>query len=83
MNSRITQLKTALLRKGWGSALELVDVLYRERPWAFQEWLKTGRTQDLMAISERYRTWSIYSHRTDKLPFDNDVYAMDTAWLMI
>jgi len=73
-----TILKTSLIKRGWGDAIELLDCLIRLENKKYKKWLKTKSTLDLRAACERFRNWSIYDQRKGPLPFDNDVYALDT-----
>ena len=62
-------------------ALDLLKALEDKKPVEFSAYLKKGCTIELMEICESFRGTSLYSHRCDKLPFDNDVYAIDSALL--
>jgi hypothetical protein len=75
-----TPLKTALLKAGWGDAIVLLDCLIKHEPAKLEKWVKSGSTVVLKDACWRFRTWSIYSHRLDPMPFDNDVYALDAAF---
>ena len=78
-----TPLKTFLLKRGWGEAINLLDCLVRCNPDGFDEWARNKSTTYLRRICEPYKGWSIYHQRNDPLPFDNDVCALDTAVLHI
>lgn len=82
-SSKISELKSALIKTDRGEALELVEVLQRQEPVKFMEWLNTGGTVKLMKLCAPYETWSIYNQRTGKLPFFNDICRIDSTWLYI
>lgn len=78
-HSEITEIKTALIKRGWGEAIELLDCVAKHNPAGLAEWLRTKSTTYLMQICEPFRNWSIYGQRNTPLPFDNDVYALDAV----
>jgi len=79
----ITEMKTALIRRGSGQAIELLDVTIRDKPDSLKAWLKKGSTVELRRLAAPYKTYSIYDQRKERLPFFNDVCAIDSVWLKL
>lgn len=78
-NNPLNAIKSSLLAKGWGNAIELLNCIAKHKPEALAEWLKTKSTITLMQAAESFRNWSIYNQRSESLAFDNDVYALDAV----
>lgn len=76
----LNNLKSRLIKNGWGNAIELLNYFKRFSPLEFEEWKKTGSTILLKQACWKFRMSSIYNHRTDKLPFENDVDAIDSCY---
>lgn len=72
-------LKSRLIKKGWGEAIELFNCFEKHCPKEFEEWKKSGDTILLRDSCEKFRNWAIYNSRTGNLPFENDVYAIDAC----
>ena len=86
--TRLASLKACLIRKGWGDAIELLDiikdhdqVIYGSSD--FTNWLRDGGTLKLMNIVRPYKGLPMYEKRTGPLPFDNDFAALDAAHHLI
>lgn len=76
----LNNLKSRLIKNGWGNAIELLNTFQRQSPLEFEAWKQSGSTVYLKTSCERFRNWSLYKHRTDPLPFENDVDAIDSCW---
>lgn len=76
----LNNLKSRLIKKGWGDAIELLNTFKRQSPLEFEEWKQSGSTVYLKQSCFRFRMWSMYNHRKDPLPFENDVDAIDSCW---
>ena len=76
-----TPMKSHLLKRDWGEAIELLDCLTKHEPEGLGKWLKSGSTIQLRRPCERFRDWSIYQQRLDPMPFENDVQAIEVARL--
>ncbi len=81
MSAKTTLIKTVLIQKGWGDAIELLNVIQKNNKVSFDKWLHSGFTTLLMDMAEPYKAWAIYANRTDVLPFFNDICAIDSAFL--
>ncbi len=78
-NNPLNAIKSKLLAKGWGNAIELLDCIAKHKPDALAIWLKTKCTITLMQAAESFKDWSIYNQRPEALAFDNDIYALDAV----
>jgi hypothetical protein len=76
-------IKSTLLARGWGDAITLLECLIKNDPSKFSSWLNSGSTIELRRSCERFRNWSIYSQRLDPMPFENDVSALDSVFLIV
>lgn len=80
---KINKIKSVLISKGWGDAIELLNCMTAHNTEKTEKWLKTKSTLDLRDAAKKFEGWSIYSHRTSPLPFHNDVDALDAAIIKI
>ena len=76
----LNNLKSRLIKRGWGKAIELLNVFKKHCPEEFEEWKKSGSTVLLKQSCLKFKSWHIYKHRSDNLPFENDVDAIDSCW---
>ena len=77
----VSRLKTVLLTSNWANAIDLVAAMERHQANEFSLWLASGSTIKLREIAEHWRKSSLYWQRNDPLPFENDIQAIDSAWL--
>lgn len=77
----LNNLKSRLIKNGWGDAIQLLNTFHRQSPLEFEAWKQSGSTIYLIKSCERFRDWAMYrNNKTRPLPFENDVDAIDTCW---
>lgn len=76
----LNNLKSRLIKNGWGNSIELLNLFQKHCPLEFAEWKKTGSTILLKQSCLKFKMWSIYNTRTDNIPFENDIDAIDSCW---
>ena len=76
----LNNLKNRLIKRGWGDAIELLNLFQKHCPKEFEEWKKTGSHILIRDSCEQFKSWAMYRNQNRPLPFENDIEAIGACW---